>query len=56
MHFNDCFYQVLEGSINKALWLEQSRSKELSDRLAIKRSFEGFFKPSVKSRTAYSLS
>ena len=49
--FNECFYQVLESG---AKWLEQSRDKDLADKIAVKKSYEGF-KPSIKSRSSYNL-
>lgn len=56
MQFNQSFYELIyEG----ATWLEQSRSKELKERLADKLSKQGFiqdgFKAPIKHRASYQL-
>ena len=42
MQFNASFYQVVESG---AKWLEQSRDRDLAEKMAYKQSFGGF-KPS----------
>lgn len=51
MQFNEIFYQVLSDG---ARWLEHSRGKELGEKLAERKSFEGF-KPAIKQRASYQL-
>ena len=51
MQFNDSFYQVTDDCVK---WLELSRNKELTARLAERKSFEAF-KPAIKQRSAYQL-
>ena len=51
MQFNEIFYQVLGDG---ARWLEHSRGKELGEKLAERKSFEGF-KPAIKQRASYQL-
>ena len=51
MQFNETFYQVINDGVR---WLTHSRGKELTEKLAERKSFEGF-KPAIKQRASYQL-